>query len=139
MPENVGQGVRWVPTLYDGNALMVVLPAPPQRGNARGHSRTLNFAKKKYFIECDAAARGLNYKDLPIRVAEFDAWVDVHQTYDWDNLCALFKWPMDWLVERGILLSDDWNHLRPRHFPKQRIIRAKKRDLMIVLFRKAGA
>lgn len=134
--------------------ITITLPVPPQRANDRSHWTKVMREKKKYYEEC--AKYLLEVKCLAkniltdkmvetyahIRVfnsityVEWDASMDVARLHDFDNLVARLKWPIDALVQNGIIKNDDWLHCRPRSFPTQ-VLKSKKtdkRELRITLY-----
>lgn len=123
-------------------SLRFVLPLPPNRGNARGHTRWMNRAKKDYFDALSniaAYGRSAAYGDgdgvfdipLPPAVALPKAKASAHlyvwNFYDDDGAAALMKWPMDWLVRNGYLADDKRKVLRWTGYPEQTIDRAARR------------
>jgi len=113
--------------------ISILFPVPPQRGNRRGQSRFENYAKKDYYAICDAVIFP-SVKNVHVERAWIEATVEVNQFFDWDNAAALFKWPMDWLVSRGILKDDGWDFVRLREPIKQVKVKSKRRNVEIKLF-----
>jgi hypothetical protein len=51
--------------------------------------------------------------------------------YDADNLAALLKWPLDWLVSRGWWQNDDARTAWPSQYPTQEIASKQDRSVCI--------
>ena len=91
--------------------------------------------KKRFFRASDATNRGrLKDSRYPFVAAEFTATVEVFNRFDCDNLMAILKWPLDWLVDRGVVEDDSPDHLWPTVFPSQRVKRKGGRSLFITLW-----
>lgn len=124
--------------------ITLILPIPPQRANDRSHWTKVMREKKKYYEECHIALffDKINpvFKKL-VRpylheFVEWEASMDVQRLHDFDNLVARLKWPIDALVQNGIIKNDDWLHCRPKSFPTQ-VLKSKKtdkRELRITLY-----
>lgn len=133
--------------------ITLTLPVPPQRANDRSHWTKVMREKKKYYEECVYSilnqTRGLKLVHpyspsngiikswtTPWEYIEWEASMDVQRLHDFDNLVARLKWPIDALVQNGIIKNDDWLHCRPRKFPTQ-VLKSKKtdkRELRITLY-----
>ena len=123
---------------WDATSVLVLrLPAPPNKANARGQTRYLNLAKKQYFAACDAWAAT---QPRPPRTPPAACWWEAHlecwALYDWDNLTAICKWPFDWLVSRRYLHDDDPHLFAPLdwQFPIQVVKRVTRRTLTLTLY-----
>lgn len=90
---------------WDGEApLLLTLPLPENRGNARWHWRTEKRKKDAYYLSCLA-----RYGKLPkftLEHASLTIRFYLHQMMDGDNLRARLKWPLDWLVIREFIADD---------------------------------
>lgn len=127
--------------------IQIVLPVPPQRGNARGHWRIHQREKEAYHQECGWILKKFHRYEFksPFEYVEFEASMDVQRFHDFDNLVSRMKWAFDVLQPLdkdkrpygyGIIQSDDWLHCRPRSFPTQ-VLKSKKsdkRELRITLY-----
>ena len=85
--------------------MRIILPLPPNRGNARWHWRTEKRKKDDYFLRC----RISRYKPFPAEPfthATIKATLYTWSTMDTDNLMARMKWPVDWLVRSGYIVDD---------------------------------
>jgi hypothetical protein len=88
----------------------ITLPLPENLANSRLHWAAKNRVRANYMLLCTAAH--------PARPAEPIAPVILDATlYGWnrndeDNAVARLKWPIDWLVERQIILDDHPSALR---------------------------
>lgn len=59
---------------------------------------------------------------LPAKYATWQGHVQVKGLRDWDNLVWLFKWPIDILVHRGIIVDDGPKVLVPKGWPTQEVV-----------------
>src|SRR3990167_4507548 len=90
------------------NIHFLTLPCPPNRANDSSGWTGRAFGKQKYYKQCagDIYQAKASFSDLPWGKVEWCADVEVSRYMDADNLAALMKWPLDLLVDSGILLSD---------------------------------
>ena len=104
----------------------IYLPVPPNRANNHGGWKARHFGQEKYFRECDLWM--LERKQRPSGMftgVRWNAHVEVVNRYDFDNLVALLKWPLDYLQSRGFIESDGPNKCWPDALPTQQVIRTK--------------
>lgn len=59
---------------------------------------------------------------LPAKYAKWQGHVQVKGLRDWDNLVWLFKWPIDILVHREIIIDDNPKVLVPKGWPTQEVV-----------------
>ncbi len=112
---------------WDGEApLLLTLPLPPARGNARWHWRTENRKKHDYYDLCLATVKTKRprrpYNKVRISVAAY-TW----NIMDRDGLYSRFKWPLDWLVLRGYIADDSPTVLHDWGYVTQKIDRKNQR------------
>lgn len=100
--------------------IQITLPIPDNKANLKGSTNGFRVRdlRDKYFKQCDAhlmVAR-FNFKNPPIEKAEYYAelhFKNAASLMDFDNLVARLKWPIDYLVSRGIIVDDSHKHLWP--------------------------
>jgi hypothetical protein len=90
--------------------MRITLPLPPNMANARTHWAKKHRQQKAYRIRCTVAHP--SRPRAPISPAIVDAKVYVWNLMDDDGLTARLKWPLDWLVQRDILVDDSPAHMR---------------------------
>jgi hypothetical protein len=56
-----------------------------------------------------------------------------HRRWDFDNLMAALKWPLDFLKTRGMLVNDSAARLWPGRLPTQHLVAVKDAKLMLRL------
>ena len=108
--------------------MILTLPLPPNRANAREHWRATHRKKKVYYERADLAlfAQELELPwgcDRPTLTAT----LYVYRKMDPDNATARLKWPIDCLVRHGVLVDDSEKHLDFTQIPKQVIDRKNPR------------
>lgn len=59
---------------------------------------------------------------LPVKYCKWQGHVQVKRLRDWDNLVWLFKYPIDILVHRGIIVDDSPGVLVPKGWPTQEVV-----------------
>lgn len=117
--------------------MKLTLPLPPNRANAREHWRVTHRKKIKYYDLARLALcgsfrcvydRGLiaKYDGLPLPRSTLTATFYLWAKMDRDNLMARLKWPIDCLVNFGLLVDDneEWLDLQ---MPKQVVDRKNMR------------
>lgn len=97
--------------------MIVTLPLPPNRANQTRGQAHWEWVRKKRYMEGTAKkvgacvlARGQVRGSLPLGPTEIRATFYLHQRMDDDNLTARLKWPLDVLVQAGILVDDRRPH-----------------------------
>jgi hypothetical protein len=122
-------------TDVDNTPLAVVhvvrLPLPPTRANARVHWRQYDKDKRAYWSACDAATLALRPPQVPHTGIVWRADLGVASRYDADNLAALLKWPLDWLVSRRWWHDDDWRTAWPSRWPTQMVAPQQDRHVTV--------
>lgn len=109
--------------------MKLTLPLPPNRANAREHWRVTHRKKVAYYNRAKLALYtqcGVMKGDAferPTLTATLYVW----NRYDPDGATALLKWPIDCLVNYGILVDDSEKHLDFREIPIQVIDRKNQR------------
>ena len=85
--------------------MILVMPLPLARGNARLHWRTENRKKHEYYDLCLATVK---QKRPPIRFdrARISVTLYTWNTMDEPGLWERLKWPVDWLVIRDYIVDD---------------------------------
>jgi hypothetical protein len=118
-----------------GTILRFEFPFPPDRGNARGHSRTHNNSKKSYWAQLDELQLvGKLPKPPRFPLAKVAATGSMHlpNKLDMDNKWARIKWPMDWLKTRGYIVDDSESHVRWLNDIEQNVDRSGRPAALIV-------
>lgn len=99
------------------------LPVPPNRANDSQGWQARCFSKKHYFNQCSIGFAThkpvLQKKLIPWQRVLWKADFFLMRAYDSDNLVALCKWPLDFLVHYGYLKDDDPHHCWAYEFPTQ--------------------
>lgn len=118
-------------------SLKVVLPLPPNRANDRSHWRKVHREKKAYYEL--ATFQLLLQSDYGRRVrAEGGDYFNVTATLyvkakmDDDNAVARLKWPLDTLVNNGLLFSDKRPWCTLTGIPEQQIDRKHPRVEIVI-------
>ena len=116
-----------------------VIPLPPNRANARGHTRWMNRAKKDYWKALDniqAFGTSLTYGDgfsipkppaEPHEKVETSAVLYVWNAMDHGNAMNRLKWIEDWIVRAGYVVDDSPEHWEWTAIPRQQIDRSHPR------------
>jgi hypothetical protein len=89
--------------------LTITLPVPANIANGRMHWAAKSRKQKAYRLRCTVMHP--SRPERPIEKAHITAAWYVWNTMDDDNAVARLKWPIDWLVARGIILNDDPAHM----------------------------
>jgi hypothetical protein len=120
-------------------ALTLTLPMPDPLSNASGrsrHWRTVNRAKKAYWARLDELQ---NVGIIPapprhaIASATLRSVMHLGGHMDEDGAVSRHKWPLDWLVSRGYLVTDRRTGLRWEAFPEQVVKRDGNYRLVLTL------
>jgi len=99
---------------------------PPNRGNARGHWAVNYRAQRDYYNRLDNLQLIGFLPRLPAEpmgLVRLDVVAVLARRNDSDNLVARCKWPIDWLVSRRYLKSDDPSVLDWPMMPEKRVSR----------------
>lgn len=105
------------PTLKDCSPdllIKITLPLPPNMANASwAHWGPKHKDRVSYEDVCDIAMLDVAGVFLTIKIpkARIRATLYMWNRMDEDNLTARLKWPVDWLVKRGVLVDDSPKHL----------------------------
>ena len=105
----------------------ITLPLPPNRANAREHWRVTHRKKKEYYA---AAASWMQHQcrfRRPEQRWQLTATLYVWAKMDPDNAVARLKWPIDCLVNYGLLVDDNEKWLDFTEIPKQVVDRKNQR------------
>lgn len=84
--------------------VVITLPLPPNRGNARWHWRKEARLKNDYKLRCTAMHHERPAE--PLDCVTITPKLYVWNLRDDDNATASLKWAIDWLVDRQIILDD---------------------------------
>jgi hypothetical protein len=113
----------------------LVLPLPPNLGNARLHWRAKNRKKQDYHRFLDALASDRRFPsphgEPPDRV-RIAASLYVWNYCDPDNAMARLKWPLDWLVRNGYAADDNRASVEWAGIPWQAIDRKWQRVVVAI-------
>jgi hypothetical protein len=85
--------------------MKLVLPLPPNRANSRWHWRTEKRHKDTFYLMSTAL-----YPKLPKQTLEqcnISCDLYVWNIMDHDNAYGRLKWVLDWLQQRGYIISDN--------------------------------
>lgn len=106
--------------------MIVDLPLPLNRGNARLHWATMNRQKKKYMNLC-TILKANGHLPKPPRMPPLKSVITCHvivgAQMDDDNLMARLKWPIDWMVKWDYLRGDSPDYLVWGSKPTQEVKR----------------
>lgn len=106
--------------------MIVDLPLPLNKANARHHWRVTLKAKKDYWKLCSTLltiGRLTKPPKMPPFKSVITCHVVAHQQMDLDNLFARLKWSIDWLVANDYLRGDSPEHLAWGAMPTQEVKR----------------
>ena len=105
--------------------MKLTLPLPPNRANAREHWRVTHRKKTNYYGRAVLTLLAQRPSLPPVRLT-LTATLYVWAKSDPDNLMARLKWPIDCLVNYGLLVDDNekWLDLQ---MPTQVIDRKNQR------------
>jgi hypothetical protein len=106
-----------------------VLPVPPDVGNARGHWRGREAAKRAYWMRCAACCppRKFPKPDKPWPRVRVQADLYLWNEMDEDNAMARLKLAVDWLVVSGYIENDRRKNIEWVGLPSQEINRKFQR------------
>lgn len=102
--------------------MIVDLPLPLNKANARHHWRTTLKAKKDYWHLCSmllSLGRLPQPPKMPPLKSVITCHVVVGNVMDLDNLIARLKWGVDWLVANDYLRGDSPEYLEWGAMPTQ--------------------
>ena len=111
------------------DVLTLVLPMPPNRGNARENRYVTQKRKKAYYAAAAVALHSQfagKLEGWPGR-ATMTATLYTYNKMDWDGRCARMKWPQDAMVRYGLLIDDSDEYLTVNEVPKGAIDRKSPR------------
>ena len=115
--------------------ILLTLPLPPNRANAREHWRVTWRKKAVYYEKAEWELKfggRMRSVKLPLERPILTATLYVWQKMDPDNCAARLKWPIDCLVRCGLLVDDSEKHLDFTEIPRQ-VIDRKNQRVEIVL------
>lgn len=109
--------------------MKITLPLPPNMANSRFHWRVKHNKRKAYFEICGPTATLLDLnrelrRHTPFPKTKIKATIYCGGRMDHDNALSRLKWPIDWMVQAGILVGDKPSQLE-WYWPIEQVI---KRD-----------
>ena len=130
------------PQAEPGFSATFAFPLPPKRGNRKGHSRWESGgsrrlgipSREKYFSDSADlnAAQMLQCRRFEFALM-FIRFSVPNRRWDFDNLMAALKWPVDFLKIRGIIANDSALRLWPGEVPRQDLADTGSGGLWITL------
>lgn len=116
-------------------SITLILPLPPNLGNARMHWRTKNTAKHKYWELLDHLwlVGMIPRAESTMQKSRIEAQFVVGSRMDTDNSFARLKWALDWLKSADYITDDSPKHLEWVSIPTQEITRKKPYSLTLTL------
>lgn len=119
------------------NPITFVFAKPENRGNRRGQSRYEIYSERRWAnLETKRNIEVL-HRDrhrFPLAGARWKMTAYVQGATDFDNLVALMKWPLDWLVDRGVVADDSRKYLWPLTLPEMIVARKEEARLVVTLY-----
>ena len=116
--------------------ILLTLPLPPNRANAREHWRVTWRKKAVYYEKAEWELKfggRMRSVKLPLERPILTATLYVWQKMDPDNATARLKWPIDCLVRCGLLVDDSEKHLDFTEIPRQVIDRKNQRVEIVLI------
>ena len=102
--------------------LTLVLPMPPNLGNARQHWRVKHDERTRYFNECAMRVCAKLIPEPPETTPErvrISSRMFLGARMDVDNAMHRHKWILDWLQRCAYIRNDNAKHLEWAGFPEQ--------------------
>ena len=107
--------------------MRITLPMPPNMANKSfGHWAKKGRARDEYMMLAMVLSQDVKRPRKPFHRARISVTLYTWNPMDRDNLTARLKWPIDFLVERGVIVDDGPKCLESE-MPKQAIDRKHMR------------
>ena len=119
------------------NPITFVFAKPENRGNRRGQSRYEIYSERRWANAETKRNVEVLQRDrhrFPLPGARWALTAYVHGDTDFDNLVAMMKWPLDWLVDRGVVPDDSRTYLWPYSLPEMIVTRKEEARLIVTLY-----
>lgn len=106
--------------------LSFTFPKPPNKANSRNHHLVMYKNMNAYYQLCDLTGQTIECrlkpkqrKIFPLKKVLWTAHFKLKAFYDCDNLMALCKWPIDYLVNSKIIADDNYKVAWAKDVPTQ--------------------